>query len=111
VFPSKVGAPAVAEPCTACRATNGPSRRESHASFLYKTPSLEARQRIEALVERLGPGQSLPGPLLQRVRAVEVLGCIGSPDARTVLQSIAQGAPGARLTQQARLTLALLQSE
>jgi hypothetical protein len=44
--------------------------------------------------------------LLQSVRAVEVLERIGNRAARTLLTKLAEGAPEARLTQEARKALA-----
>ena len=40
--------------------------------------------------------------LLQQLRAVEVLERIGTPEARALLQPLAKGAPGHRLTEAAR---------
>jgi hypothetical protein len=54
--------------------------------------------------------QKLEGPItspqrLQALRAVEVLEHIGSPEAIKVLEYLSQGAPGARLTQEAKASL------
>jgi RNA polymerase sigma factor (sigma-70 family) len=72
---------------------------------LKKNPPLETRQRLKQIVDRLttlGPGQ------LQPLRAVTVLEQIGTPEARQVLQSLATGVADARLTQEARASLARL---
>ena len=45
---------------------------------------------------------------LRAVRAVQVLEGIGSTEARQLLDSLAQGAPEARLTQEARAAAARL---
>jgi WD40 repeat protein len=66
-------------------------------------PTLEARRRIERLLVRLeGPEQ------LRRIRAVEVLEGIGSPEARRVLEQLAGGLPEARLTREARAAMGRL---
>lgn len=74
---------------------------------LADKPSLEARQRIEYLLSRLRGPISTPR-LLQSIRAVEVLERIGSPEARRLLEQLAQGAPAARLTQDAGAALTRL---
>jgi WD40 repeat protein len=66
--------------------------------------SLEHARRIDRLLEKLGgPG---PGPeQLRAIRAVAALEQVGSPGARKILERLAAGAAGARLTQEAELTL------
>jgi WD40 repeat protein len=59
--------------------------------------ALEARRRIEALLERLD-GQASDAGERRIERSVEVLETIGSADARALLQQLAKGAPSARLT-------------
>jgi hypothetical protein len=62
-------------------------------------PPLVLRQRVERLLnKRLTPAA---GQMRDR-RAVELLELIGSPDARHLLQSLADGLPGTRLTREAR---------
>jgi RNA polymerase sigma factor (sigma-70 family) len=72
---------------------------------LRKQPSsLEARRRLEALLQRLeGPITSTE--TLRRLRAVEALEHIGSPETRQVLQALTEGAPQALLTRQAKAAL------
>jgi WD40 repeat protein len=72
--------------------------------LLADKPSLEVRQRAEALVEKLEK-QPLAGDTLRAWRAVEVLEKIGTPPARQLLETLAQGAPEARQTQEARAAL------
>jgi WD40 repeat protein len=67
-------------------------------------PSLEVRRRVEVLVARLEQPVP-PGPRLRALRALEVLEAIGTPEARKVLEGLAQGAPEARLTQEAKASL------
>jgi RNA polymerase sigma factor (sigma-70 family) len=71
-------------------------------------PSLEVRRRAEALLRRLTDGP-LTGDRLRAVRATAVLEHIGSHPARQLLQTLAGGAPGARLTEEARASLARLE--
>jgi hypothetical protein len=67
---------------------------------LASNPSEEARRRLTALREKLNRGW------VQKLRAVEVLEYVGTADAKRVLDAIARGAPDARLTREARATLA-----
>jgi len=66
--------------------------------------SVEARRRIERLLEKFG-GPAPPPEVLQALRAVEMLEHEGSPEARQVLEAVSQGAPQARLTQDAKAAL------
>jgi hypothetical protein len=71
---------------------------------LKADPSPEARRRIERLLEKLAKLVDDP-ELLRALRAVEVLERAGSPEALKLLQSLAKGAPDARLTREARAAL------
>jgi RNA polymerase sigma factor (sigma-70 family) len=64
-------------------------------------PSLEVRQRVERLLDRL-TGQVPQAGRLRELRAVELLELVGSSEARQLLQALAEGAPEARLTREAR---------
>jgi len=75
---------------------------------LKKNPSLEKRQRMEQVLDKLRLGQPLPAEVLQTVRAIEVLGQIATPKARQVLQTLGDGAPGARATREAKAALTRL---
>jgi hypothetical protein len=80
---------------------------ESALSALKKahvSASLEARRRIEPLLEKLTPN-ALTTEQVRLVRSVEVLERIGSAEARQVLGALANGAPDALLTRQARAVL------
>jgi hypothetical protein len=66
---------------------------------LADAPSPEARRRIEALLDGL---ETLSPERLREVRAVEVLECLGSAEARLVLDALAAGAADARLTREAK---------
>jgi hypothetical protein len=72
--------------------------------FLDGKPSLEARQRIDKLLDKLATLR-VPSETLQGLRAVEVLEKLGTPDARKLLERLAQGAAGARLTRDATASL------
>jgi RNA polymerase sigma factor (sigma-70 family) len=64
-------------------------------------PSLEARRRLERLLNRL-EGDTPPAETVRQIRAVEVLESIGGLEARRVLSKLAAGPPEWRLTQEAR---------
>jgi tricorn protease-like protein len=66
--------------------------------------SLEARWRIESIVNKLQGMQASPEQLLAQ-RAAEVLERIGTAKARAFLTALAQGAEGAWLTQEAKASL------
>ena len=72
---------------------------------LASSPPLETRKRIEELLEKL-TGGTLTSEQLRIVRSVEILERIGTPQARKVLQTLAQGAPGALPTREAEAALA-----
>jgi WD40 repeat protein len=64
-------------------------------------PSLEVRQRVERLLDNLS-GQVPQAGQLRELRAVELLELMGSSEARQLLKALAEGAPEARLTREAR---------
>jgi WD40 repeat protein len=71
---------------------------------LDQKPSAEARQRIEQLLEKVvGPPSS--GELLRTSRALAVLERKGTPEAKRLLQELADGAPGAWLSEEAKSAL------
>jgi RNA polymerase sigma factor (sigma-70 family) len=70
-----------------------------HAALNDKTSS-EMRRRVEDLLKRLDASNS--PELMRCVRAVEVLENLDTPEARQVLQALAQGAAEARLTREAK---------
>jgi hypothetical protein len=72
---------------------------------LAADPPLETKRRLEELHGEL-TGMRLRGERLRADRAVEILERLGTPQARQVLQALAGGAPGARLTESARAALA-----
>src|SRR5262249_18372006 len=74
---------------------------------LAKGPPLEARGRIEPLLAHLEA--RTPGPEWVRLwRALEVLEQVGTAEARAALAVVAEGAPDAPLTVEAKAALARL---
>jgi WD40 repeat protein len=70
--------------------------------------SLEMQRRIEQLLDRLEGPVHQPEHL-RWLRAVEVLEAVGTSEARAVLQKLAGGVSGARLTREARASLQRLE--
>jgi tricorn protease-like protein len=71
-------------------------------SKLADKPALELRQRLERLLEK----QAIPGPAQCRgSRAVQVMEAIATPEARALLEKLAKGAEGFRLTDDAKSAL------
>jgi WD40 repeat protein len=68
---------------------------------LTKPASLELQMRTRLVLDRIQK-KVQAGAYLRPSRAVEVLELIGTPPAREVLAALANGAPEARLTQEAR---------
>jgi RNA polymerase sigma factor (sigma-70 family) len=77
---------------------------EAMRQTLADKPTLEVRQRIEALLGKLRGPITRP-EMLRGLRAVAVLEDIATPGARQVLETLAKGAPEARLTQEAKASL------
>jgi RNA polymerase sigma factor (sigma-70 family) len=71
---------------------------------LSSKPSLEASRRLRSLLDRVA-SRTLSPEQLHTLRAIEVLEHLGSPDARQVLQTLAEGAPSAMLTREAKAAL------
>jgi hypothetical protein len=71
---------------------------------LSDKPSLEARRRIQALLDNLRAPVTRP-ELLRSLRAVAVLEDIASSETRRVLEQLARGTPEARLTREAKASL------
>jgi dipeptidyl aminopeptidase/acylaminoacyl peptidase len=70
---------------------------------LEDRPSLEVRQRLKLLLEKLQGVNRL-----RMLRAVEVLEHLGTVEARRLLETLAQGAEEARLTQEGKAALGRL---
>jgi WD40 repeat protein len=68
--------------------------------------SLEARRRLEGILDKHDQVWRDPSPeRLRLLRTVEALELAATPGARAVLNTLARGAPGARLTDEARAAL------
>jgi WD40 repeat protein len=97
------------------RATHGLRSLERTAIPLLKqaqekSGSAEARRRLEKLLLDAEEPRSSP-ERLRDLRAVRLLGVLGTAAARQVLQTVANGAPDALLTQEAREELECLKEE
>jgi RNA polymerase sigma factor (sigma-70 family) len=94
---------AARQKATADLAALGEQARPALTKALAGDPSLEVRQRMERLLDKLSgkPG----GNQLREVRAVEALELAGGPEARQALEALARGAAEARLTREARAAL------
>ena len=75
---------------------------------LATKPALETHLRLQDLRKR-ATGPVLKGDILRAYRVVEVLERIDTAEARQALQTLADGAPGAMLTTQARAALVRLE--
>jgi hypothetical protein len=71
---------------------------------LADQPTLEVRRRMQTVLERLR-GPVTRSEVLHGVRGVAVLEDIATPAARHLLESLAKGAPEARLTREAKASL------
>jgi hypothetical protein len=69
---------------------------------LQGTPTEELRRQATRLLERIA---TLSTERLRHVRAVEALEYMGTPEARKLLEVVAEGAPEARLTREAKAAL------
>src|SRR5262249_17520375 len=71
---------------------------------LEADPSAEARRRIEDALKKID--NVVPtGELLRSLRAIEVLETIGTPEAKAMLQDLANGTAGASVTRAAQAAL------
>lgn len=71
---------------------------------LAAKPSLEARKRIDELLEGVRALSATP-ERLRELRAVEILEHIGTSGARQLLRTLAEGSPAARLTREAKTSV------
>ena len=72
--------------------------------LLAEKPSSEVRLRLQELVNKLDGPVTMPAQA-RDLRCIEVLEHIGSPEARRLLDELAKGAGGARLTRDAKAAL------
>jgi hypothetical protein len=71
---------------------------------LAENPPLEAQQRLEQILEKVTGSVTEPEPM-RALRTVELLERMGTAEARAFLQTLAAGAPEARLTREASAAL------
>jgi HEAT repeat protein len=90
---------ALRESATAELGKFGSTVETSLRNKLAEKPSPELRRRIEQLLRRK---EDLSAESLRALRAVEVLEHIGTSEAKRVLQTLAKGATGSRLTTEAQ---------
>jgi len=96
------------EAAEAALADLGPDAVLALREALARSPSAEVRGRAARLLEVVGGLKLTSGASLRQARAVGVLERIGTPAAREALRRLAGGAPGARLTRDAKASLARL---
>lgn len=82
----------------------GNSVRPALVKALEANPSPEKKRRLEKLLEAWD-AKGTPPEMVRPTRALELLERLGTPEARKVLEELAQGHPDARLTEDARATL------
>jgi dipeptidyl aminopeptidase/acylaminoacyl peptidase len=82
----------------------GPEARPVFREVFAGKPSAEVRKQLEALQD-VSPLPVRPGQELRGIRAAAVLEQVGTPEARRLLESLAGGAPEARLTREAKASL------
>jgi dipeptidyl aminopeptidase/acylaminoacyl peptidase len=86
----------------------GPGIEAELVAALGGKVSPEVRKRVQKLLDSWDK-RPASAEELQQVRAIQVLERVGSAPARAVLTRLADGTPGAWLTQQARLALTRLE--
>ena len=77
---------------------------------LEGNPPLDLKQRVEKLLEK-ATVQKPQGDQLRELRSVEVLELAATPEAKQVLETLAKGAAGARLTREAKAAAERLAGE
>lgn len=92
------------EKATASLEARGEAALPALEQALRGNPSLEARLRIDRLFQRLR-SPAAAAERLRTLRALEALERIGSREAEAVLQRLADGAPEAWLTREAKASL------
>jgi hypothetical protein len=97
----------VRESASAALKKLGAVARPALEEALKGSPSAEAKRRIEELLAGLKELQLAP-EALRGVRSVQVLEQIGTREARQVLEGLAKGAAGGRVTEEARAALGRL---
>jgi hypothetical protein len=75
---------------------------------LKRSTAPEQRERLEAVLARIDPMMPPAGETLRGLRAVWLLERLGTPEAVKLLQKMAGGATGSRVTQEAKAALGRL---
>jgi RNA polymerase sigma factor (sigma-70 family) len=96
------------ERATAELAKLGEAAEPALEKLIAGQPSAEARRRAAKLLAEVSSVVT-DRELLRILRAIEVLEHIGSPEARQILGKLAAGAPGARVTEDAKGSVERLQ--
>jgi hypothetical protein len=100
------------EQASAELATFGEQAVPMYRQALKDRPSLEARRRLEDLLDKAAMARwNVSGERLRAVRAIEALEMIGTPEVREVLKTLAAGTAEARLTEEARAALKRLAND
>lgn len=86
----------------------GEQAEEPLRKALPRAASPETRQRLEQLLAKL-EGPITSSETLRAIRAIEALEYVATPQARTVLEMLAKGAPDAHVTREAKASLARLE--
>ncbi len=76
---------------------------------LDKTESAEVRTRVRALLEKLNSPTGPPSDALIRLRALEAVANMGTPEARELLKELAKGDAADPQTQEAQASLKRLE--
>jgi len=84
-------------------ATSGEPAVVALRKKLAARPSLDVRRQIEDLLSRIE--RLLPPPTIQGLRVIEVMEQIGNPEAKQVLERLAQGPDGFRVTSEAKASM------
>jgi len=79
----------------------GPRDKTALAKAIEGKPALEVKKRLEGIIARIDQQRVPPGQI-RVLRALEVLERIGTTEARSILEKMAQGANDASLTLEAR---------
>jgi RNA polymerase sigma factor (sigma-70 family) len=83
----------------------------AYRKALASRPSLEVSRRLQELLDEVERHQWRPSAsVLRQLRAVELLERIGTPEARKLLDTLVDGAEGARQTREARAAVGRLRS-
>jgi WD40 repeat protein len=87
----------------------GPQGKAALQKSLETSKSVEQCRRVKELLAELNERETKPSQSeLRELRAIEVLETIGTPLARSILESLAKGASGIRLTDEAAAALGRL---